>query len=94
MATVAKPVFHSLILSLPLSPALLLLHSLSSRLSFSPLSSVFRAGYAQAALPMPLTSVKPAVCMNRCSTVLLPLQRPLCRCSLRFSFVLFFTTSV
>lgn len=38
--------------------------------SFS-LSSVFHVGYAQAALPMPLTSVKPAVCMNRCSSVLL-----------------------
>lgn len=73
---------HSL--SLSLSPALLLLHSLSS---------VFHVGYAQAALPMPLTLVKPTVCMNRCSTALLPLQRPLCRCSLRFSFVLFFTTT-
>lgn len=44
---------------------------------------------ASCALPMPLTLVKPTVCMNRCGTMLLPLQRPLCRCSLRFSFILF-----
>lgn len=91
VATVAKPVSHSLSLSLLLS----LYHSLPPSLSlflFS-LVNVPRWIYAQAALPMPLTLVKPTVCMNRCSTMLLPLQRPLCRCSLRFSFVLFLVDS-
>lgn len=91
VATVAKPVSHSLSLSLLLS----LYHSFPPSLSlflFS-LVNVPRWIYAQAALPMPLTLVKPTVCMNRCSTMLLPLQRPLCRCSLRFSFILFLVDS-
>lgn len=59
----------SLLPSFPsLYPSLSLFLSLLPLLS---LSSVFHVGYAQAALPMPLTSVKPTVCMNRCSSVLL-----------------------
>lgn len=95
MATVAKPVSHSLSLSLSFSPTLplSLFPSPSLSLFLFSLVNVPRWIYAQAALPMPLTLVKPAVCMNRCSTVLLPLQRPLCRCSLRFSFILFLVDS-